>query len=197
MLTYNTQQPKLTIAEYGRVVQQMVDHCMTIENREERNRCARTIIGVMRKVHPQTGDPVEIEHKLWDHLAIMSNFALDVDYPFEVVKADEIHTKPEPVKIRSGLVSRRIYGKNIERLIDVAAAMQPGDERNELILLIANQMKKIRLDYNPDGVTDDLVFTDLDEMSHGELHLDPGQFRLNHYQLAELPVAKKKRKKKR
>ena len=47
MLEYNTQKEKLVLPEYGRNVQQMVDYCLTIENRDERNRCASAIVAIM------------------------------------------------------------------------------------------------------------------------------------------------------
>lgn len=197
MLTYNTMHPRLVIPEYGRTLQQMVDHCLTIEDRDERNRCARTIVSTMRTLLPQTGEPEEVNRRLWDHLAIMSDFKLDVDYPYEVIKPDEMDTRPEPISLRPGMVSRRIYGKNIERLIDAAVALEPGEERDALVLLLANQMKKLRLEQNPDGVADEQIFADLEEMSHGALRPDPATTRLHIYSLADLPSGKKKRKKKK
>ena len=35
--------------------------------------------------------------KLWDQLAIMSNFQLDIDFPYDVSDAVKIATKPEPL----------------------------------------------------------------------------------------------------
>ena len=46
-MEYNTQRKKLPLPEYGRSVQNMVDYALTIEDRAERQRCARTIIGIM------------------------------------------------------------------------------------------------------------------------------------------------------
>ena len=47
MLEYNTQLKKLVLPEYGRNIQKMVDYCQTIEDREERTRCAYAIITAM------------------------------------------------------------------------------------------------------------------------------------------------------
>lgn len=197
MLTYNTQQPALAMPEYGRLLHQMVEQCVAIADRDERNRCARTIVATMRTLHPQTGSQEEIERKLWDHLAIMSGFALDVDYPYEVIKPDDINTPPEPVSLRATPVMRRVYGKNVERMIDAALHAEPGEERDHMVMLLANHMKKLKLDYNPDGVSDESVFADLEEMSHGELRLNPEMHRLNIYTVAEVSTAKKKRRKRR
>ena len=84
MPDYNTQQKKLIMPEYGRNVQQMIDHCVSIEDREERTRCANTIINIMGNLFPHLRDVDDFKHKLWDHLAIMSDFKLDIDYPYEI-----------------------------------------------------------------------------------------------------------------
>ena len=47
-LTYNSRRPHISIPEYGRVVHEMVAHCIGIEDREERNQCAAAIVSVMR-----------------------------------------------------------------------------------------------------------------------------------------------------
>ena len=85
-MEYNTQQRKLPLPEYGRSVQNMVDHCLTIADREERQRCANTIINIMGGMFPALRDMEDFHHKLWDHLAIMADFKLDIDYPVEIVK---------------------------------------------------------------------------------------------------------------
>ena len=74
MLRYNTQLERLVLPEYGRNVQQMVDHCLAITDREERNRCARTIIAAMSTLFPEMRETEASRHKLWDRLAVMSGF---------------------------------------------------------------------------------------------------------------------------
>ena len=83
-MQYTSELKRLVLPEYGRNVQQMVDHCMTIEDRAERTRCANTIINIMGNLFPHLRDIEDFKHKLWDHLAIMSDFKLDIDYPYEI-----------------------------------------------------------------------------------------------------------------
>ena len=196
MLTYNTQRKRLVLPEYGRNIQRMVDHCMSIEDRDERTRCAHTIVRSMGNLFPELRAE-ENYHKLWDHLAIMSDFKLDIDYPCEIVKPDELNSKPEVVDYSQSRVRFRHYGKIIEQLIDSAAAMEEGPEREQLVMLIANQMKKQMLAVNPDGVEDQKIFNDLALYSHGAIRLDP---RVHHlHEFMEVPVAQnggKKKKKK-
>ena len=96
-MQYNTQQKRMPLPEYGRSIQNMVDHALTIEDRAERQRCANTIINIMGNMFPHLRDVPDFKHKLWDHLAIMANFQLDIDYPYEIIRKDNLNTKPESI----------------------------------------------------------------------------------------------------
>ena len=89
MLTYNTHRPRLILPEYGRAIQRMVDHCITIPDREERTRCAYSIISAMARIQPKVKEQEDWKQILWDHLAYMSGFKLDIDYPVEVSAPDK------------------------------------------------------------------------------------------------------------
>lgn len=196
MLRYNTQLKPLVLPEYGRVIQSMVDHCLTIEDRQERTRCARSIITVMSNLFPELRNNNEYKHKLWDHLAIMSNFQLDIDYPCEVIQADNLHTRPEKVEYSNDYIHYRHYGKSVEWMIWRATEMEPGDERNALVKYVANHMKKLLIAVNPDSVDDSRIFRDIAEMSHGDIRINAEDLRLHEFK--EAPVqqnCKKKRKK--
>lgn len=195
MLRYNTQQKPLILPEYGRNIQSMVDYCLTIEDRDERTRCAYSIIASMANLFPELKSGGEYSHKLWDHLAIMSDFKLDIDYPCEIIQPDRLHTTPDPVSYTTGDLRRRHYGRTIEALIEKAVEMEPGEERDELIKLIASQMKKLLLNVNKDGVDDARVFRDLAEMSHGNIRIDESQMHLRDYIIPAQPTGKKKKKK--
>lgn len=195
MLRYNTQLTRLVLPEYGRNIQRMVDHCVTIPDREERNRCARSVITAMGNLFPALRDSDASRHKLWDHLAVMSGFKLDIDWPCEVITADRLSRKPEKVPYPASRIRRRQYGRDLEQMIARAAAMEPGADRDELVILLASQMKKQLSAADPDSATDARVFKDLAEYSHGELRLDPEQVRLHEFQIVA-PVTGKKKKKK-
>lgn len=195
MLRYNTQLKPLALPEYGRNIQSMVDHCLSIEDREQRTQCAYTIIESMANLFPDLKNGGEYDHKLWDHLAIMSDFQLDIDYPCEVIKPDNLHTKPERVEYQLDGVRRRHYGKTIEAMIMSAADMEAGDEKDELIKLIAAQMKKTLLAVNSDGVDDSRVFRDLMEISGGRIRVDESQMKIREFIIPAQPTGKKKKKK--
>ena len=93
-MKYNTEEKKLVMPEYGRNIQNMVDYCITIQDREERKRCADTIINIMGNMFPHLRDVNDFKHILWDHLAIMADFKLDIDYPYEIVKKEDLYSRP-------------------------------------------------------------------------------------------------------
>ena len=139
MMEYNTKQKRLPLPEYGRSVQKMVDHALTIESREERQRCAETIVCIMKSMFPDLPDQ---ERKLWDHLAIMSDFQLDIDFPCEVIKPEEFHVAPQQLSYRNSEIRNRHYGRIVEEMIDHALTLEEGEEKNQFVELILIQMKK-------------------------------------------------------
>lgn len=140
-MEYNTQQRRLPLPEYGRSVQNMVDHALTIEDRAERQRCANTIINIMGGMFPHLRDVPDFKHKLWDHLAIMADFKLDIDYPYEIVKKESLEVKPEVLAYPQKRIRYRHYGHILENMVKKAVEYPEGEDRKHLISLIANQMK--------------------------------------------------------
>lgn len=181
MLEYNTQKEKLVLPEYGRNVQQMVDYCLTIEDRDERNRCARAIVEIMSNLFSNQKDVDDFNKMLWNQLAIMSDFKLDIDYPCEVIKEESLRSKPERIAYKLTPIRYRHYGKIIEKLIGIASEMPDGEERKQLSLLIANHMKKLMLQANNEGVDDEKIFKDLAHYSENRIVLNPEECRLRDY----------------
>ena len=70
--------------------------------------------------------------------------------------------------------------------------MEDGDEKNELIQLIANLMKKSYLTWNRDSVDDSLIISDLKNLSKGKLTV-PDDFRLTQTNEILANTATKKR----
>ena len=141
-MEYNTQRKKMELPEYGRSVQNMVDHALTIEDREERQRCANTIVNIMGGMFPHLRDVPDFKRKLWDHLAIMSDFQLDIDYPFEIVKKEDLVVKPERLEYSTDAFRYRHYGRFLEGMVKKAVEIEDEEEKKELIRLLAIQMKK-------------------------------------------------------
>ena len=173
MFNYNTQQKKMQLPEYGRSVQNMVDHALTIEDRQERQRCANTIINIMGNMFPQLRDVPDFKHKLWDHLAIMSDFKLDIDYPYEIVKAEELNPQPERIPIPVKQVRYRHYGHMVMTLVDQAAGYEDGAQKDNLTAQVCNYMRRCHQTWNKDNVSDEVIAQDLQIISNGRLSLTP------------------------
>ena len=171
-MEYNTQLPKLEIPEYGRNIQVMIDYCITIEDREERNKCAKAIIQIMGQLNPHLRDIADFTHKLWDHLFLISKFQLDVDSPYPRPNAETFTTKPKTVPYPANKIRYKHYGKTIERIIKAAKSFEEGPEKKELTRLIANHLKKSYVNWNKDSVTDDVIFKQFKEMTNNELIID-------------------------
>ena len=172
-LEYNTERPKLIIPEYGRHFQKMVDHAVSIEDRDERNKVAQAIISVMGNLQPHLRDVPDFQHKLWDQLFIMADFKLDVDSPFPIPSKELLQQRPDPLEYPQNHPKYRFYGNNIKRMIDVAVSWEKGDMRDGLEYAIANHMKKCYLNWNKDTVEDAVIFKHLKELSNGEIDLAP------------------------
>ena len=177
-MEYNTQRKKMELPEYGRSVQNMVDHALTIEDRAERQRCANTIINIMGGMFPHLRDVPDFKHKLWDHLAIMSDFKLDIDYPFEIVKKEDLVVKPEKLEYPNGALRYRHYGRFLEGMIKKAMEIENEAEKKQLINLLAIQMKKDLNNWNKEGIEDQKIVDDLREYTNGVIDLKVEDLRL-------------------
>ena len=178
-MEYNTQRKKMELPEYGRSVQNMVDHALTIEDREERQRCANTIVNIMGGMFPHLRDVPDFKHKLWDHLAIMSDFKLDIDYPFEIVKREELEMKPGKIVYPDNAIRYRHYGRFLELMIKKLPEMEEGEEKEALLHMLAVQMKKNLNNWNKEGIEDQKIVDDLREYSNGAINLKVEDLRLN------------------
>lgn len=171
---YNTSRSRLILPEYGRNIQKMVEYILSVEDRNERNRLAHAVIIIMGNMNPHLRDINDFKHKLWDHLAIMSNFQLDIDYPYEVPKPEEFSEKPRRVNYSDNEIRYRHYGRIIELMIEEASKFPEGEEKDELTRLIANHMKKSYMTWNRESVTDEIIFNDLYELSDHKLTVKEG-----------------------
>ena len=119
-LQYNTDRPLLIIPEYGRHIHQMIDQAVAESDREQRNKMAKAIIGVMGNLNPHLRDVPDFQHKLWDQLFIMSKFELDVDAPFDKPEKELLEQRPKRLDYPKNTQKYRFYGNNINHMIEVA-----------------------------------------------------------------------------
>lgn len=171
---YNTQRVKLILPEYGRNIQRMVDYILTIQDREERSRAAKTVIDVMGNFYPHLRDVPDFRHKLWDHLAIMSEFKLDIDWPYPLPVLDTINAKPEKLPYSNHRIRFRHYGTVVEKLVDKIKEIEDPEQKRALLVLTANHMKKSFLTWNKESVEDEQIYNDINTYYGGEVELPEG-----------------------
>ena len=170
-LEYNSSRNKLVIPEYGRHIQKLVEHVMTLNTKEERQKMSEGIIEIMGELNPHLRDVVDFKHKLWDHLFIISDFKIDVDSPYEKPIIEKLFEKPEPLAYPNGKIKYNHYGKVIELMIDEAIEMKDEDLKTKLVIAIANQMKKSYVNWNSDTVEDEVIFNQLKKISKDRLSI--------------------------
>lgn len=194
-LDYNTQREKLLLPEYGREIQNMVSHCVELPTKEERQQCAETIVSIMDRMNPQGRESADHEQKLWDHLAIMADFKLDIDYPYDVSQALKIATKPEPMGYPMSKIPVRHYGKMMFELFEQLKTMEEGEEKEELVRLVANQMKRCLIQWGHGSSDDEKVASDLARFTDGTVQLDLDVFKFDKINPKELqPVRNNKKR---
>ena len=170
-LQYNSERTNLIIPEYGRHIQQLVNHCVSLEDLEERNKMSKAIVNVMGNLQPHLRDVPDFKHKLWDQLFIMSDFKLEAESPYPQPSREELAEKPDPLPYPKTASKYRFYGNNIQTMIDVANSWEAGDAKEGLTFVIANHMKKCYLNWNKDTVDDSAIFKHLFDLSDGKIDL--------------------------
>lgn len=170
-MEYNTDRTHLNMPEYGRIIQTLVERCKELPTKEERNEMANAIVDFMGQRNPQLRDEENYKHKLWDHLYILASYDLDIDSPYPLLSEEELHTAPKRMDYPKLQGDFKFYGKSILQLIEKAIELEAGDEKEALIEVIANNMKKSYNVYNKEHVHDDVIFRHLKELSENRLDL--------------------------
>jgi hypothetical protein len=158
-------------------VQKMIEHIKSIKDPEERNQAARTIIQIMGNLNPNLKEVTDFRHKLWDHLMIIADFDLNVDSPYPAPDQGKLTAKPNKVPYHNGDVKYAQYGRIVPPMIEEAAKMDDGEEKDYLTGLILNQMKKDYLTWNKAQVADEIIIRDMIAISGDRLKV-PENFRM-------------------
>ena len=178
-LDYNTQRKKLIMPEYGREIQKMVDLAISLPTKEERMKCAQAIIHQMENKTSQLRDSSDYQQTLWDHLYLMSQKQLDIDWPFDVTSAEKILSKPQPMQHPTASPQSRVrhYGRLMMEMFEKLKDMPAGEERDELVRITANQMKRDLAAWGHGSMDDEKVADDLARFTDGKIQLDLQSFR--------------------
>ena len=169
-MEYNTTKQPLILPEYGRNVQMMADHLLTIEDRERRTEAAKELVAIMINMNSSVRETKDYKQKMWDFLAQLCDYKLDVDFPYPITKVTEL-PKPEVLPYKQKDIRFRHYGYTVERMIKAAVELEEGEDRDALVRMIANNMKRNYVVWNQKSVTDEIIVNDLYRLSQGKLKL--------------------------
>lgn len=164
---YNATREKLILPEYGRNVLTMVGELLKIEDKAERSKQAQIVINVMGNINPTLRDSSEYSHKLWDHLHVMADFALDIDAPYETPSRDALNLIPERLVYKRTYISQKQYGDNIKRMIQVLCENKDKEGVRETAIEIVKFMRQKSYDFNLEYPSNEIVVADFNRLSNG------------------------------
>jgi hypothetical protein len=164
-----------TLKEYGSNIRKLVDYILTVEDRDERTQQAKTLIHLMKQLHPSNPNTQDPDNKFWDDLFIMSNFKLDVDAPYPMPEPEMLGRRPKKMYPNTHNIKYKHYGYNIELLIKKAIEIEDTTEKKDATIYICKLMKGFYTAWNKDSIEDTLILEHLDVMSQGLLTLNIDQ----------------------
>ena len=169
-MQYNTAKEHLTMPEYGRHVQNMINHAISLTDKKKQQNCVDAIISFMGQMNPHLRDVKEYTHKLWDHLHIMSNFKLNVESPNPKPEIQKLSEKPNRMRYPGNKIKFSYYGTTIPNMIKTALTLE-NPEKEIMTGMIANQMKKSYILFNGSSVDNNVIKLHLKQLSNDNLEL--------------------------
>ncbi|MBS1772408.1 MAG: DUF4290 domain-containing protein [Bacteroidetes bacterium] len=177
-MEYNTTRSKMLMPEYGRNVQRMVEYVMTIEDRAKRLKNAEAVIELMGTLNPHLKQMEDYKHKLWDHLYQMTDFKLDVDAPYPAPTPEQVFKKPEVIPYPQSSIKHRHFGKNMDALIQKALQETDPEKKQGFTQIIGYYMKLSYTNWHKEPVHDDMIRSELAELTNGALLFEPGGYKV-------------------
>ena len=175
-MEYNTTRNHLTIREYGRHIQKMVDHILTIEDKDKRQEQAHVVIELMGFLNPHLKNVEDFRHKLWDHLFLIADFKLDVDSPYPIPTSETLKAKPQQLPYPKRYPRYNHLGKNIEVVIDKALKEENPEKKQGFANAIAYYMKLSYNNWHKENIHDDAIQAELSAITKGELEFNNRPF---------------------
>ena len=166
----------MSMREYGRHIQKMVEYLLTIEDKEKRQEQAQSVIELMGFLNPHLKNVEDFRHKLWDHLFFISDFKLQVDSPYPIPQRETYKLKPDPLPYPKRHPKYSHLGKNLELVIDKALAEEDPEKKAGFANAIAYYMKLAYSNWHKELVHDDAIRSELDSITGGELEFSNTPF---------------------
>jgi uncharacterized membrane protein YgcG len=168
-MEYNTTRNKMEMREYGRHVQKMIEHILSIEEPERRQRNAQAVIELMGFLNPHLKNVEDFRHKLWDHLFLISDFKLDVKSPYPIPTRETLKAKPNPLPYPKRYPKHSHLGKNLEVIIKKALEEENPEKRLGFANAVAYYMKLAYNNWHKEIVHDDAIQSELSGITQGQL----------------------------
>jgi hypothetical protein len=175
-MEYNTTRNHLSMKEYGRHIQKMIEHLLTIEDVQKRQKNANALIELMGFLNPHLKNVEDFRHKLWDHLFFISDFKLDVESPYPIPTKETLKAKPERLAYPKKYPKFNHLGKNIEYVIDKALNEEDAQKKQGFANSIAYYMKLTYSNWHKELVHDDTIQAELSAITEGELEFNNRPF---------------------
>jgi len=168
-MEYNTTRNQMVMREYGRHVQKMIEHLLSIEDPERRQRNSQAVIELMGFLNPHLRNVEDFRHKLWDHLFLISDFKLDVKSPYPIPTRETLKAKPKPLKYPKRYPKFSHLGKNLEVVIQKALKEQNPDKKLGFANAVAYYMKLAYSNWHKEMVHDDAIQSELSNITDNQL----------------------------
>lgn len=175
-MEYNTTRSEMSMREYGRHIQKMVEYLLTIKDKEERQQQTQVVIELMGFLNPHLKNVEDFRHKLWDHLFFISDFKLDVDSPYPIPQKETYKLKPDPLPYPKRYPKYSHLGKNLEVVIDKALKETDPEKKSGFANAIAYYMKLAYSNWHKELVHDDAIRSELNNITGGELEFSNTPF---------------------
>ncbi len=164
-----------TLREYGSNIRKIVDHILTIEDKDERTKKAYSLVHLMKQLHSSNPNMHDPDNKFWDDLYIMSNFKLDIDAPYPMPDPDSIGKRPQRMQPNHHDIRFKHYGHNIALLIKKAVEIEDDEAKEQATIYICKLMKSFYAVWNNQAMENKVILEQLNIMSKGRLTLDPAK----------------------
>jgi hypothetical protein len=161
----------LILREYGRNVQKLVQYITTLKTVEERTQASHALINLMKQLNPSVRENNDNMQRVWDHLHHMANFELDINSPYPVPTPENIYQKPQALAYTTGSPKYRHYGRNIELLVEKAAAIEDQELLLHTVKHILQMMKSFYVAWNNDNIEDEVLLSHIRTLSAGKINI--------------------------
>lgn len=178
-MEYNTSRSKLSIKEYGRGVQKLIDHLLTIKDDKERQTAAEQVVEIMGILNPMSKNIEDAQHKLWDHMIMMSDYQLQVESPYPIPTQENKTRRPDPLPYPKSKLKWSHFGKIFEGLYNKAMKDSDTGKKQGYTQTLGLFMKVAYNNWHNENVHEDMVKEELQQMSKGELNYEPGNFKMH------------------